>query len=249
MSGSLARKHDGLMARTVREVLGTVFAPDVRDRVFEEALDRGQASTVPEEAERARDFVEGPLREVLLDYSGQVEADAVQDGLDPILEMAGSHVRARRRDDEDDTNVTTHRSDRSTIPGPPPDPADVAAAGLSPVLMATLDRTGVDGVARCLVGRAHVRQINDVFELMASLDEHASAGPTLVIDCCLPAVDPTTVATMLPVVPPGTHVILWGATERMRADLETLVPAARAWIVCPADATHEDLSKLLETFC
>lgn len=249
---AVARKHDGRMARTVREVLGSVFAPDLRDRILEDALDRGRESTVPEEAARARDFVEGPLRATIFEHGGIEAADAVMEGLDPILEMAGSHVRMKDTRRVDETQVEPRRAP-STIPAPaaddeiPGEDSHVTAAQ-RPVMMATLDRTGVDGVARCLVGRAEVRQVGDVFDLVSAMDVHSSRAPLLVIDCCLPAVDPATVATMLPVVPRGSRVILWGATERMRADLELVAPAAAEWIACAADATHEDLASLLASF-
>lgn len=237
------------MARTVREVLGSVLAPDLRDRVLEDALERGRESTVPEEAERARDFVEGPLRAIVFEQVGLEAADAVMEGLDPILEMAGSHVRMKDARRADDTQVEPRRAP-STIPAPPaedeiPGEDSHVTATVRPVMMATLDRTGVDGVARCLVGRAEVRQVSDVFDLVSAMDANAVRAPLLVIDCCLPAVDPATVATMLPVVPRGSRVILWGATERMRADLEMVAPGAAEWIACAADATHEDLASLL----
>lgn len=245
---AVARKHDGMMARTVREVLGSVFAPDVRDRLFDAALERGRESTVPEEAERARDFVEGPLRAAVFEHAGPEAAEAVMEGLDPILEMAGSHVRMKDTRRADETQI--ERRGPSTVPAPAPEDelpgeASQVTAAARPVMMATLDRTGVDGVARCLVGRAEVRQVSDVFDLVSAMDAHSSRAPLLVIDCCLPAVDPATVATMLPVVPRGSRVILWGATERMRADLEMIAPSASDWIACAADATHEDLASLL----
>lgn len=244
MSGSLARRHDGLMARTVREVLGSVFAPQLRDRIFDEALRRSSQITVPEEAERARDFVEGPLCEAVQELAGYEAAEAVVEGLDPILQMAGSHVRVRDR--ADDTQVT-ERDRKSTVPVPAPDDEPFGRAAPRPrVLMATLDRTGIEGVARFLVSVAEVRQVADVFDLVAGMDERG-VTPLLVIDCCLPAVDPTTVATMLPVLPPRARVILWGATERMRAELELLSPAVERWIACAPDATHEDLATLLKS--
>jgi len=222
------------MARTVREVLGSVFAPQLRDHVFFDALRRASLSTVPEEAERARDFVEGPLRTAVLDLAGHDAAAAVLEGLEPMLEMAGSHVRARG----DTTDVNAQAL--STLP-----PA--ASHGAVPVvLLATLDRSGVRGIARSLLDVGEVRQIGDVFELVSAMDASRSGPPPiLVIDCCLPAVDPHTVATMLPVLPEGAHVFLWGASEQLRTDIEAIQPAAASWLSCGAAATHEDLAGLV----
>lgn len=226
MSGSPARTHDGLMTQTVREVLGSVFAPEVRERIFSEALRRSKAPCVPEEAERARDFVEGPLRSTIEELSGLESAAAVLEGLEPILQMAGSHVRERG----DNTEV---RHTKSTLPCPEPDHKPT-------VMMATLDRSGVGHVARALVGSCEVHQVSDVFDLMSGLERMGAR--LVIIDCCLPAVDPTTVATMAHLIPAETRVVLWGATERLRADLEALAPAAKRWITCAAGATHDDLA-------
>jgi hypothetical protein len=219
------------MTQTVREVLGSVFAPELRERIFSEAIRRSKAPSVPEEAERARDFVEGPLFSTIEELSGAESAAAVLDGLEPILQMAGSHVRER-------ADTTEVRHTQSTLPCPEPD--DKPA-----VLIATLDRSGVGHVARALVGICEVHHVADVFDLMAGLESMGAA--LVVIDCCLPAVDPTTVATMSHLIPPDARVVLWGATERMQQDFVALAPAAKRWVSCTADATHEDLATLIRS--
>ena len=230
MSRARAR-DDGLMSQTVREVLGSVFAPAVRERIFSEAIRRSNAPTVPEEAERARDFVEGPLRSTIEELVGAEPAAVVLEGLEPILQMAGSHVRER-------PETTQVRHTQSTLPCPEPDRSPT-------VLIATLDRSGVGHVARALVGSCEVHHVADVFDLMAGLESMGAA--LVVIDCCLPAVDPTTVATMAHLIPPDARVLLWGATERLQQDLAALAPPAKHWITCPADATHEDLAALVRS--
>jgi len=218
------------MARTVCEVLDSVLAPHVSRRVYERALEIACRTTVPEEAERTRDFAEGPLLEAVKAIAGLEAAEAVMEGLDPILVMAGSQVREK---DEGDPRLV------STQPPPMKRPEP------TPVLMATVDRTGIEAIGRKLVGRAVVRQVADVFDLVNAVDARSGEPLVLVIDCCVPAIDPSTVATMLPVLPEGMRVVLWGASERMREELEPLTDAASDWISCAPNADHDDLATLL----
>lgn len=248
MSASHAHRT-GLMDRTVREVLGSLLAPELVDRVMDDALDIGGEAGVPEEADRARFFVEGPLRLAVEQVVGEEMAQVVLENLDPILEMAGSHVRSKASPYEslpaadevlEGPYVAAERSGLRESMTPAAQQPQVVL-----VLAATLDRSGADGIARALFGQAEVRQVTDVFDLVSAFEAQAHNGPLLVIDCCLPAVEPTTVAAMLPVLPEHSRVVLWGATSAMRAEVEAVSAQAGGWLSCPAESTHDDVAALL----
>jgi hypothetical protein len=113
------------------------------------------------------------------------------------------------------------------------------------VFFATHDRTGVERVARALAGQAVVRQVADSNALLAALSNTRARRPHLVIDCCVPTLDPMRFAQRLPELPEGSQVLLWGATAELAHRIEDEVPAAKHWIPTDAGATHEDVAMLL----
>lgn len=200
---------------TARMVLDVALLLDGRDRVPEEA---GAAST----------FVRGPLRRAIEVCASTDTAEAVLGRLEPILEMASSHVRRR----VDDSRVV------STSSPPKVDDARV-------VLISSLDRTSIHGLSRGLAGFASVKQVTNVFDLVSALEEHRARRPAVIVDCSLAAIDPTVLATMIPPDVEGLMVVLWGATEKLVEDLESIAPIARTFLVCAADANHDDIATLL----
>ena len=273
------------MEHALRGVLLTVMSADRCDEVLQTALGIACERFVPEEAERARDFVERAVRVAVSGIVDDASADAVLDGMDPILQMAGSHVRPTNSSARNpELADLLHRP--STAPTPvalvrpaggdfdqglgalegndvgawssallpstvPPPSASLTARppvdDSEPVmvLVATLDQTGTQGIARKLYGRGVVRQVTDIFELISALEARGGHRSIVVIDCCLPAVDPVSVATLVPQLPPGSHIVQWGGTERLRREVEAASPGARRWIHCTTDATHEDLATLI----
>jgi len=220
------------MARSVREALSLVFADQKAQMIVDMALMMDQRGVVPEEAERARTFIYGPFRRALETHASEEDIEIVFQRLEPILTLAGSHIRVR----EDESGVQ--------IAEPPP-PAVVHGADRL-VLFSSLDRTSIQGLARQLYSRAKVRQIANVFDLIQAIEAHYDDDPTIIIDCSLPAVDPMTLATMLPIHLDEVQVVLWGATQRQRVELEHEMPVARHWVPCPSTANHDELAMLIE---
>lgn len=245
MSGRAARATAGMMDRSVREALRGVLSNDLCEEVLTTALELAGEDVVPEEASRARGFVEGPLSLALHRLVGIDIADSVVGYLDPVLELAESHVRMREPADVDRPERPTAPAkaqpvrDVATLPPPIPVP--------TPVLMATMDRSNLKGVARTLTGYAVVRQVTDVFELLSALDTLGSQRVVVVLDCCLPAVDAVTVVEMLTVVPKNVRFVLWGARKSVRQEMAALDPRTRDWLAIPAEASHEELAILLKT--
>jgi hypothetical protein len=171
------------------------------------------------------------LLKAIAEHGHEGDADVVLERLEPILAMAESHVRLR--DDESGVQLSA----------PPP---AMAAPRERVVLMSSLDRTSVQALARQLVNRAKVRQVASVFDLISAIEAHYSDDPTIIIDCSLPAVDPMTLASMLPMHLDEVQVVLWGATQRQRVALEHEMPVARHWVPCPSTANHDELAMLIE---
>ncbi len=219
-------KSDGPIARSVREALEAIVSHEKATTVLDVALMLDGRRDVPEEAARAIDFVYGPLRKALEVYVDDAAADAMIERLDPILTMIGSHVRRRA----DDSGVQV-----------------AATTELHPsVLVASHDRTGIQGIARLLFGRAVVRQVSNVFDLVSALEANRRGTPVIIVDCSLPAVDPTTLSSMLP-LHHEARVILWGATDHEKSRLESAFPFARSFLHVPGHTSHADIAALVES--
>jgi hypothetical protein len=225
-------KKEGPIARSVREALSLIFADPKAQMVLDQALMIAQRGVVPEEADRARSFVYGPLLTALERHADETDTEVVLERLEPILTMAGSHVRVR----EDESGVQ------------PQDelPPAIRPATERVILVSSLDRTSIQSLARQLHPRAKVRQVGNVFDLISAVEKFYDDDPTIIIDCSLPAVDPMTLATMLPIHLDEVTVILWGATQAQRVALEKEMPVARHWIPCPSTANHADLAMVVE---
>jgi hypothetical protein len=225
--------HDGPVARSVREALEGIVSHEKARIVLDVALMLDGRAHVPEEASHAIDFVYGPLRKALEVFVDDSAADALIERLDPILTMIGSHVR--RRDDE--SGVQDARP-RSLTP--------VERTELATVLVASHDRTGIQGIARVLFGRAFVRQVGNVFDLVSALEANRHGTPVIVVDCSLPAIDPAALTSMLP-LHQDARVILWGATDIQRSRLEAAFPFVRTFLCVPGHTSHTDIAALVES--
>lgn len=245
MSAERARS-EGPLGRAVREALRAVAADEQQGRVLSCAIELAGSARVPEDPERAREFVEGPLRVATAEVLGEHVADAVVEDLEPILQLASSQVRPK----EPETAPLMPEPELpgvvgglpSTAPPPGEEPVDAPL-----VLVATLDRSGLQRLARQLLHRATVRPVHDVFELMYALEANAGRRPLVVLDCCLPAVEPQSVASMLAGLAEAPRVLLWGAPRPVRANLEATAPAARDWIALGSEATDADVVALIES--
>ncbi|MFW6049629.1 MAG: hypothetical protein ACODAU_00565 [Myxococcota bacterium] len=140
---------------------------------------------------------------------------------------------------------------RATLPAPPPPgltslPPPLHEPSPALVLVATLDRSGIQSLTRRLLGRATVRGMRDPFELVYAIESHPGAQPVVVVDCCVPSVDPTAIATTVGALSTVPLVVLWGASEKVWRSVRQMTPAARNWIRLGPSATDADLSELVE---
>ncbi len=118
------------------------------------------------------------------------------------------------------------------IPAQGPDarsePHTLPARAPSAVILVSLDPSLVNQVREGM-SPIPVRAVNAASELVPSL---LAVGDRLVvlIDAALPSIAIPTFAGLIPVLPEGTRVVLWGGSERHLARLGTLFPDTAGWI-------------------
>jgi len=291
MNGQSTTVPGGMMHRAVLEVVASVAAPQVADRLLADALAEAGYPWVPESPDAAAAFVRGPLRAAVAGTLGEDLADLVVDGLRPVVEVAsGFHPVAGDEPPASSGVPASPGADRTTadpqesgeqllgeeldLPGldllDEPD-AEAAAAeaafeaaptrrmaaasaktaappppdALPVVLVATLDRTGVDVIARALSYNAEVRPVADMFEWLAGSETFAGRRQVLVLDCCVAAVDPVAAARTSHMLPPNADVVLWGASEDVIRAVAGIVGEHPRWHRLPSATTHYDLVEFI----
>lgn len=139
------------------------------------------------------------------------------------------------------TIPTPRRKGPLTSLAPPP----LHAPSRALVLVATLDRAGIQSLTRRLLGRAAVRGVRRPFDLVYAIESHPGAQPVVVIDCCVPSMEPDTVATMVGALSTLPQVVLWGASEPVYGTLRKTSPSARDWMRLGPSATDADVAELV----
>lgn len=130
------------------------------------------------------------------------------------------------------------------IPAQGPDarsePHELPARLPSAVLLVSLDPTLVTQI-RAGMDAIPVRAVHAASELVSSL---LACGDSLVVlvDTALPSIAVPTFAGLIPVLPEGTRVVLWGASARHHARLVAIYPETATWIAC--DGTDDAVGLL-----
>ena len=90
------QKDSGLVARAVREALGTLVSPELSGQLVARALKASRLDVIPESGTAVERWVEGPLRREIELSVGDDAAELVAAQLAPIIAHAsGSAVRAQ----------------------------------------------------------------------------------------------------------------------------------------------------------
>ena len=103
----------GGSARLIRETLDSVVAPAVRDALVGAALEECGLTEVPSDTDAFREFVEGPLRQALVQGLGPELAESIVDELERMTQMA---------ENPRSTQKPVRRSSRSTARSASPPP-------------------------------------------------------------------------------------------------------------------------------
>lgn len=99
MSPRVGSEPEGLIPRAVREALDCAVVPAVRESLIKSALRVMGRKVVPSDPTLLRAFVDGPLRNALLDAVGQERCDAVALELERVIAAAATERPVPRRSD------------------------------------------------------------------------------------------------------------------------------------------------------
>lgn len=224
----------GHFARAIKEAIDCVAVPSVRRQIMRAALGMAGVAQIPGEPDQFRWFVQEPLRVALGHFLDTDVADAVVADLEPIHEVAGSHVRAKGlREDETQPFATT-----TPLAAPLP-------LTLPLVLAASRDVGGLTRVARHLIGRARVKPVRDVADILAALFSRGPQQTIVLLDACLPLLDLAATADAFEALLVPPIVVLWGGGAHTRTRLRSL-EVTRRWVQLPANASDQETADVLQ---
>jgi hypothetical protein len=119
--------------------------------------------------------------------------------------------------------IPAHRPDARS------EPHELAVRLPSTVLLVTLDPSLVTEIGDGMKDRVPVLAVSAASELIGAL---VTAGQNLVVllDTALPSIAIPAFAGLIPVLPAGTRVVLWGASARHLSRLVAIYPKTAGWI-------------------
>jgi hypothetical protein len=228
----------------LREALGTVCTPDVRERILGDALARARASEIPSSRDRLPGFIQGPFRQVVEERIGSAVADAVIRELQELItgRAPAANEQSAREAFESHPRLKQERIDTiapatSKVKSPAPLAPGVRwPAVRARVWIATLDRDGVGRIASRLDADLHmVRHVDEI-------EPGGSDGtPSAVIVDLRASVDwKYALFGLGGRLPPGIPVILWGG-DLSSVDVLNVCRPNVTWLSCGAKHSPEQL--------
>jgi CheY-like chemotaxis protein len=172
------------------EALNRLASPDVSERILRDALGAAGMTSVPDDSASFGSFACGPLSDTVDDVLGPEAADAVLTAFVSEEGEASSGVRRRKR---------------HSLAAP--------SADAPVVLIASATPGEVDALVPRIRDRAKVVAAYDIFALLQAAQKYLTSSLTLLLNDEMPAVRPSTLATLARVLPPGTRVVVWGAAR------------------------------------
>jgi hypothetical protein len=237
MSTSLAKRpqtNRGRIERVLVEAIEAVVTPNIAVKLLEGALRSAVLSHVPSDSTELTRFVQGPLFESLAGMLGDDEASMVVDGLMPILPRVSdpsehSQVRATARP------TRSEEFSRSDI--------GVDPLGVAIIASAHEGRRG--GLVNDLGRDCIALQADDLMALFDQVHASVMAHPVLVLDCLSPSVNAISVATLVPDLPQGSSIILWGASAALEVEVVALGQGQGRFIRCEGNVSPSDVASLV----
>jgi hypothetical protein len=225
---------DAPIARALAEALETVATVAVSDAVIGRALRDAGYATVPERGPAVNDFAEGPLRRAIAERLGDDVSDEVLDQLRPVLARAASRVTLQpvpavehqvagtplptpsfaplyAQDDRSAQGAQDEeREEDSGVYASARPLTDPAPRGPLPVVfLASQDALASAGLAQALGGRATVRVVDGLMELLDALEEDADARRVLIVDGGYPSIQLPSLVTVAPELDSRLRVVTW----------------------------------------
>ncbi len=225
-----------LFSSAVTGALSTYVNCDLQKKVLATALERCNQAAVPESGDAVQRFVLA-LKHSLEIHAGQDVASAIIAELAPLFLLAepeeDTHVRRRRRVQEEFSNHLSSQDLRAIFSSAPPTLSKGAE-----VVLSTTNISRAAAVKEHMAPFRRVSVAKDFFFLVDCIEK----GPVLlVVDCASPSLQFTTLTTIAADLPTGSAVILWGEP----AD-QTIISAAsrvaRSWIRCSGEVSPFDLA-------
>lgn len=236
--GAASRRPRGHAAWAIEEALGAVAAPAVRDAILAAALSRGGAVAIPD-GDALTSFVRGPLRAAIIERLGEDVADEVLATLGPLAQRIAARRSARPQSLLTPVPAGRALPAPTVRPDPPAgakpvgvsrpsssSPVDgddasgvvifrqgktVRAGEFLPViLVVSQDVEWTRLLTLEMVGRAVVRRVGEIFEMVEAIEDHRADLPVVLFDCANAPFHLESVATFASELPPGSWLALLG---------------------------------------
>jgi hypothetical protein len=238
-----SRRPRGHAVRAIEEALGAVAAPAICDAILATALSRSGAVTTPD-GEALVAFVRGPLRMAIGERLGEEVSDEVLGMLGPVIQRIATRASLKPRAVPAPAEAKLASPIETVRPDPSPAPArqrpalddteepsgvvvlrqgkTVRAGEFLPVfLVVSANAEWTRQLALEMVGRAVVRRVAEIFELVEAIEDHRADLPIVIFDCGSPPFHLESVATFASELPPGAWLALLGpqpADDRIARD-------------------------------
>lgn len=241
------------VARAVREALEAVASGPVREAVIASALRTSGRFAVPEAGPEVLEFAESALHRALSERLGSDVANEVLEQLRPVLERAATRISLCPSTSASSIPAHLPAAERSTRPAPAaasaPEPEEESgiypsshlpalthpapSASMPTVFLASRDPAMATALARALGGRATVRVIDGLLDLLEAIDEDADATRAVVIDATQPSVQVRSLLTVAPDLAGRTRVVVWrAAPDDHHAIVSAPASSSAGWIRC-----------------
>jgi hypothetical protein len=297
-----AQKDGGLVARSVREALGTLVSPQMYTQLVARALHMAGLNEIPEHGRAVGSWIQGELGREIENSVGADAVELVLEQLAPVIAHANAHAadkpareaeavrqpgpaaqlsdraqaRARRIDRSNDATARgPFASERPTgvIGGLKPTTENdqtktarlkltreqldelhgrgashtvrpVPPSQLRRVLVASSARGEIDALRGYLHGIGNIAEVADLVGLLDALDDTSLVDPIVLLDCQRPTVHVTSIAAIGEDLPPGTTIVLWGASDDSWKQVDRERTPNCKWVRCSHEATTGDVGSL-----
>lgn len=250
--------YGGLVARALEEAIETVTTRAMRESIIAGALRDDRRSSIPERGPEVLEFAAGALLRSLSTRVGAETAGEVLRQVAPILQRASMRVSLTPRQGVSRPGAARKDAEPSEVRSVRSDPGDqedsgvfVSARALTDpapraavpvVLLASHDPEAAHGLAGRFVGRATVRVVDGLLDLLDGLDdEDGRAQCVIVLDGAYPSVQVPSILTIAPDLAGRAKVVLWRCAHADHAALESQ-GGSRGWRAC--ERTLDDLENL-----
>lgn len=217
----------GPTGKSVVAAIDDVADALIRLQVIVTACDMAEATSIPEETESARHFIEHPLRMALTVYLGAPVAEQVVVGL--LRRLAPTSAQTFG---EDPQTAEFRRS----LP--------TRQNKLPVIIVSTPDRGSLQRLAMRLLGRARVTSLGNAERIGELVRRHGPDHTILVLDGCLPSFDLSSIVRELKRFSSAPTIVLWGGGADLRRALRKALGPARI-AQAPFDATDRDVGDLI----